>query len=207
MSNGSRRARPRALNAADRGAEGLTPRKQIHKKIMGGSGRKSEPGGSRVACSVGRPDGRASWFVECELCLAEQGPPWDTDKGEASRGTCTGPAEGLVEVEACRVRTGCIKAVAGEFGNLGRGSGASSDETDCTESELPMAEEVPSQCLVDRCSSVHRPSAPLTQVSRHCFLCQDFSNAFAADLVGPGTAGGCTSARLGALSSGVSRST
>ena len=40
-----------------------------------------------------------------------------------------------------------------ECGGSCRGSGASSDETDCTDCERTEAESTSSQCLVDRCSS------------------------------------------------------
>ena len=86
-------------------------------------------------------------------------------------------------------------------------AGASSEETDCTESALSEDGAVPSQCLVERCSSavcfcaqglplgkgtgqrwdlgqlgsVQRPRAPLMPVSTPLtFLCQDLSKALAA---------------------------
>ena len=66
-------------------------------------------------------------------------------------------------------------------------AGASSDETDCTETALSDDGTGPSQCLVERCSSAvcfcphglplgkgMHVSTPLT------FLCQDLSKALAA---------------------------
>ena len=148
---------------------------------------------------------------------------------------------GSVGTEVGRGRTGCSKGRKAR--RTGGESGVSSDETDCAESELPAAEDVPSQCLVDRCSSavcfcaqglplgkgtgqrwgcgqlgsVHRPSAPLMQVSTPLtFLCQDLSKAFAAGAIRLGgggsrlgfslrTARDSTPAGLGALAAGVPR--